>query len=286
VTTTSLLVTTANSLTDGINGQPFIANTAIWVQGANASFNVRTLANINVLQANTANISNISLSSGNISGNGSITFGQNLTVTYANIVQNIASANVTSNLSVGGDAFIYGNLTISGNVTLDSIGFDDLQVNGSANITNSLSVFGNSAFTNAISATHLVLSTSFTGAPNTAIYAYITEVRTIAIGAGLYANGAFIHGNSAHRHANAGFIHANASFIHANAGFIHANAAFLQANTPSFTANSAALYANGAFLQANTPSHTANSAALYANGAFVAANVAQDQSVAFSIALG
>ena len=265
VTTTQNLVAVANSLTDGINGQPFITNTAIWVQGANASFNVRTLANINVLQANTANISNISLSSGNISGNGSITFGQNLTVTYANVTKNIASANVTSNLWVGGDAFIYGNLTISGNVTLDSIGFDDLHVNGSANITNTLTVWSNSTFANSVTGTDLILTNSFTGAPNTATYNYITEVRTIALGAGLYANGAFIHANSAHRHANAGFVQANSAFGAQNA---------------------TASYANSAFLQSNTPSYIANSGAIYANGAFTQANLAADQSVAFSIALG
>ena len=142
LSTTSTLVAVANNLTDGVNGSPFIMNTAIIIGGANSSLNVYNHTNVNTLRANTSNIANISLASGNISGNGSITFGQNLTVTYANVVQNIASLNVTSNLAVGGDAFIYGNLTISGNVTLDSIGFDDLNIAGSIAFANTLNVTG------------------------------------------------------------------------------------------------------------------------------------------------
>jgi predicted acyltransferase (DUF342 family) len=141
LTTTATLVAVANNLTDNTNGG-FVANSSIFIEGAAASLNVRTLANINTLRANTANISNISLESGSIVGNGTITMRD------ANIWSNIVSVNTTGNLSVGGDAFIYGNLTISGNVTLDSVGFDDLDVKGSANITNDLTVNGNTIGTN------------------------------------------------------------------------------------------------------------------------------------------
>jgi hypothetical protein len=126
LTTTSALVSTVNNLTDNTAGG-FIANSSIYIEGSSASLNVRTLANINTLRANTANIANISMTSGSITGNGTITMRD------ANVWGNIVSVNTTGNLRVGGDAHIYGNLIISGNVTLDSIGFNDLEVAGFVN---------------------------------------------------------------------------------------------------------------------------------------------------------
>lgn len=173
LTTTATLVAVANNLTDNTNGG-FVANSSIFIEGAAASLNVRTLANINTLRANTANISNISLESGSIVGNGTITMRD------ANIWSNIVSVNTTGNLRVGGDAHIYGNLTISGNVTLDSVGFDDLDVKGSANISNNLYVTGVSEFTGNISAVNISMTgglagpTSITGPANNAIYSTIT----------------------------------------------------------------------------------------------------------------
>lgn len=117
LTTTSTLVAVANNLTDNTGGG-FVMNSSIFIEGSAASLNVRTLANINQLTVNT-----ISIFGGSVDGN-------------------LSSANITSNLYVGGDSFIYGNLTISGNVTLDSVGFDDLDVKGSAIITNDLTVVG------------------------------------------------------------------------------------------------------------------------------------------------
>jgi hypothetical protein len=154
LTTTAALVAVANNLTNNTNGG-FLANSSIFIEGVGASLNVRTLANINTLRANTANISNISLLNGNINGNGTITMKD------ANVWGNIASVNTTANLYVGGDAFIYGNLTISGNVTLDAIGFDDLSVQGSVNSTN----------LNTSTANITLLS----GTSNTAIYSTITS---------------------------------------------------------------------------------------------------------------
>ena len=55
LTTTSTLVAFANNLSDNTAGG-FIANSSIFVEGTNASLNVRTLANINTLRANTGNI--------------------------------------------------------------------------------------------------------------------------------------------------------------------------------------------------------------------------------------
>lgn len=218
LTATSNLIAVANNLTDNTNGG-FIANSSIFVEGAGSSLNVRTLANINTLQANTFNLTG-----------------------------NVATMNVTSNGYIGGDLFVYGNVTISGNVSLDEIGFDDLLVSGSANIV------GNTTMSNA-TINYGNLSTAnvvyFMGSANTAIYANITSAVAYATSAGLYANAAFIHANSAFIHANSGFTHSNSSFVHANSGF-----------------------------------EVANSASSYANGAFTAANTAIDQTVAFSIALG
>ena len=123
LTTTSTLVAVANNLTDNTGGG-FVMNSSIFIEGSAASLNVRTLANINQLTVNT-----ISILGGSVNGN-------------------LTSANVTSNLYVGGDTFVYGNLTISGNVTLDSVGFDDLDVKGSANITNNLTVLGQTNLSN------------------------------------------------------------------------------------------------------------------------------------------
>lgn len=218
LTATSNLIAVANNLTDNTNGG-FIANSSIFIEGNGSSLNVRNLANINTLQANSFNLTG-----------------------------NVATMNVTSNGYIGGDLFVYGNVTISGNVSLDEIGFDDLLVSGSANIV------GNTTMSNAtinygnLSTANIVY---LIGSANTAIYSNITSAVAFATSAGLYANAAF-------NHANSGFIHANSSFTHSNSAFIHANSGFA----------------------------VANSSSTYANGAFTAANSAIDQTVAFSIALG
>jgi cytoskeletal protein CcmA (bactofilin family) len=130
LTTTSTIVAVANNLTDGLNGSPFIINSQVFFQGANSSLNVRNSGAINSLYANTANISNVSFATSNIylTANGSLIGG------------NIAMANVTSNLTVGGDAYIAGNLVVSGNVTLDAIGFDEIIIAGGASIGTVLNV--------------------------------------------------------------------------------------------------------------------------------------------------
>jgi len=174
LTTTSTLVAVANNLTNNTGGG-FIMNSSIFIEGSAASLNVRTQANINTLTANTANIANVLLSSSNVSIPLDLTIGRN-----ANLVGNVASVNVTNKLFVGGDAFVYGNLTISGNVTLDSVGFDDLDVKGSANIANNLYVTGVSEFNGNISAGNLSMTgtlsgaTIITGPANNAIYSTIT----------------------------------------------------------------------------------------------------------------
>ena len=91
LTATSNLIAVANNLTDNTNGG-FIANSSIFVEGAGSSLNVRTLANINTLQANTFNLTG-----------------------------NVATMNVTNSGYIGGDLFVYGNVTVSGNLSLDEI---------------------------------------------------------------------------------------------------------------------------------------------------------------------
>lgn len=154
LTTTSTLVAVANNLTNNTGGG-FVMNSSIFIEGSSSSLNVRTLANINSLTANTANIANVSFSGSNIAVPLDLTIGRN-----ANLVGNVASVNVTNKLFVGGDVSIYGDLTISGNVTLDTIGFDDLSVAGSVNSTNLNTSTAN--------------ITLLTGTSNTAIYSTIT----------------------------------------------------------------------------------------------------------------
>jgi hypothetical protein len=133
---TQNLIAVANNLTDNTNGG-FVSNASIFIEGTNASLNVRTLANINTLQANTLNLTG-----------------------------NTGTINVTSNVYVGKDLFVYGNVNVSGNITLDAIGFDDLEVAGSANIGQTLRA--NVANITTANITTLV------GTANTAIYAQLS----------------------------------------------------------------------------------------------------------------
>ena len=54
-----------------------------------------------------------------------------------------------TNIEIANDVAIGGNLTVSGNITLDAIGFDDLIVSGGATIGTTLGVTGNTTLTNA-----------------------------------------------------------------------------------------------------------------------------------------
>jgi len=158
MSSTDAVIGTVNLFTDG-NGSTFVANTNIEVSGdANtASLNVKTRANINTLQANTANIANISFAGSNIT-----------------IPGNVATLNVTSNVYVGQDLFVTGNVNVTGNIILDSIGFDDLTISGSANIAETLYVTGLSTLANANVA---IMS----GAANNKIYSSISAIQDSAI---------------------------------------------------------------------------------------------------------
>ena len=142
LTATQSLIGTANLLTNGA-GSTFYANTRLEVGGTNATLNVVTSATVNDLIGNTANI--ISVQARNL----------NLTENVTSTLKTTGQALVGSDLTVYGNSTIYGNtaisgdLTVSGNITLDTIGFDDLSVSGSGSFANTLSVTGNSTFSNA-----------------------------------------------------------------------------------------------------------------------------------------
>ena len=142
LTATQSLIGTANLLTNGA-GSTFYANTRLEVGGTNATLNVVTSATINDLVGNTANI--VTLQARNL----------NLTENVTSTLKTTGQALIGSDLTVYGNSTIYGNtaisgdLTVSGNITLDAIGFDDLIVSGSGSFANTLSVTGNSTFSNA-----------------------------------------------------------------------------------------------------------------------------------------
>jgi plastocyanin len=100
-----------------------------------------------------------------------------------------------TNIEIANDVAIGGNLTVSGNITLDAIGFDDLIVSGGATIGTTLSVTGNTTLTNAtinygnLPTANIVL---LTGSANTAIYANITSAQGAATAAFLQANSNYI----------------------------------------------------------------------------------------------
>jgi len=114
---------------------------------------------------------------------------------------------------------IAGDLVVSGNLTLDAIGYDDLNVAGNTQLTGTLTVGGNTSLSNAY-VTYGNFQTSnvtlMVGAANTAVYANITAVSGFAASAGSYANSAFIHANSSYVDANSAAVYANGAFTAAN----------------------------------------------------------------------
>lgn len=103
VSTTSYLVAVANNLTDGSNGSPFLANSQIDISGVNASLNVRNSGAINQLYANTANVSNASISGytylGNLAVTGTFTGAPN-TAIYTTITAAI-DAGIAFSIALG-----------------------------------------------------------------------------------------------------------------------------------------------------------------------------------------
>ena len=148
LTATQSLIGTANLLTNGA-GSTFYANTRLEIGGsATSTLNVVTSATINDLIGTTSNITTsntVSLQARNL----------NLTENVTSTLKTTGAAFVGTDLTVYGNSTIAGNttisgdLTVSGNIVLDAIGFDDINSNGSINVANTLSVTGNSTFSNA-----------------------------------------------------------------------------------------------------------------------------------------
>jgi hypothetical protein len=129
----------------------------------------------------------------NVSGSSlvdNLTVNANASFSQVDITGNVSTLNVTNEIYVGGDTFISGNLVVSGNVTLDAMGFDDLDVAGSGTFGNNLTVIGTSEFTgNAefinAEVTGTLTAEVFAGNANTAIYNTIASAQAAAEGSAL-----------------------------------------------------------------------------------------------------
>jgi predicted acyltransferase (DUF342 family) len=182
-----------------VNGNVIIGNT-LSVTGNTQLSNLQVTGNVftinvtNTLQVgsnafiygvlsvpSSANIGNL-----NVSGNS--------TLAQLQITGNVVTLNTTSSAFVGEDLFVYGdttitgNLVVSGNLTLDNIGFDDLNVAGSGSFGNNISVIGNTQLTGTLDVTGntTTINTTvtatlnanvFVGNANTGIYDAIAAVQ-------------------------------------------------------------------------------------------------------------
>lgn len=201
------LITVANNLTDGGYSQTFYANTNLSIGGdltvtGNLTLDAvgyddmsiagntditgtlavtgnSTFGNITVSNTSTLNVVTITT--------GTITTGEiasaNIVALSANIGSDVSLTQdlyVGANANVYGDLYIAGDTTFGGNVVLDAVGFNDLDVAGNADITldttigGTLGVTGNATFVNAEVTDTLTANianvTSFIGTANTSIY--------------------------------------------------------------------------------------------------------------------
>ncbi len=193
------LITVANNLTDNIAGT-FYANTNLV---AGNTLNVVGDATISGNLTVSGNITLDAIGFDDLLVNGSASIANTLSVTgnttLSNVIvsSNISTVNVTNTLAVGTNANVYGTLyvagdaTFGGNVTLDSVGFDDLNVTGNASITlnqtigGTLGVTGNATFANAEVTNTLTANianvTNLVGTANTAIYTRIEAAEATSL---------------------------------------------------------------------------------------------------------
>ena len=99
------------------------------------------------------------------------------TIDYLNVSSGMM---VTTPATFTNNVFIGGDLTVSGNIILDALGFDDLQVSGSATIANTLSVTGNTTLINA-NVTQNLIANNFNGNANTKIFTAIESAEATAL---------------------------------------------------------------------------------------------------------
>ena len=164
LTGTQELISKVNSLTDGGNAIVFYANTNLEIGN-----NVTIGGDLTV----TGNIILDDIGFDDLYVNGNVSIANTLAVTGETtlsdviVTGNVATLNVTNKVEIGDNANLYGDLYVGGNtvfggsVTLDVVGFNDLDVSGNANIGGTfavtgdstiggtLDVTGNSTFTNA-----------------------------------------------------------------------------------------------------------------------------------------
>ena len=107
--------------------------------------------------------------------------GGNAAIFYAN-----TNVQVANNLTIGGD------LTVSGNIVLDSISFDDINSNGSASFANNLTVLGTSNLNTITSTTGLlsvnsnVFVNGFAFSSNANVITGVTTFSVVNSGSGAY----------------------------------------------------------------------------------------------------
>ncbi len=253
--TTSSLIAVANNLTDNTNGG-FLANSSIFIEGANSSLNVRTLANINTLRANTGNIANTNIDGSNVSIALDLTVGRNLST----------------------DEGHSENFYVIGILVEPNAAFN--QANSQFVQSNSLYIHANSAFIHA-NAEFNQTNVSFIHANSGFIQANSVYLHTNY--AFNHANSGFIQTNSAFYHANSDFIQINAAFDHVNSGFIHANSQFIKINVANVPVEHALIHmapafnnANSGFIQTNSAFDHANATFNRSNSVFIRANNSLD----------
>lgn len=149
------------------------------------------------------------------------TFLQWLTGTQSVIssLNSLREGGVANTYVVNTSIEIAGDLVVGGNLSLDAIGFNDLNVAGNTVINGTLTVGGNTSLDN-VYVTYGNFETSnvtlMVGDANTAVYANISTVSDYSLSAGSYANAAFLVANSASDVANSAAIYANGAFTAAN----------------------------------------------------------------------
>ncbi len=202
LSTTQALVSLANTLTDGPS---FTANTVLSLTHAGETLNV---ANTAVFTGNVAitgsgfglNVSNSVYIGGDLLVGGNITLDavgfDNLavagnttlsgTLTVADTSAFAGAVTVTGSgwgLNVSNSVYIGGDLLVGGNITLDSIGFDDLTVAGNTSIAGTLSATGVSTLTN------VFFSTAFANTGSIQVYdATVLNTATVNILSGNSVN--------------------------------------------------------------------------------------------------
>jgi hypothetical protein len=129
--TTIEIVDTLNTLTEGGNATTFFVNTNLQI--ANNLF-----VGGNVVVTGNVTLDNIGFNdlsvAGNATVNGTLTAGDT-TLSNLTFTGNVPQVNITSTLAVGGDANVYGNLTVSQSTTVDDLFVSGNFTSSTSNVT-------------------------------------------------------------------------------------------------------------------------------------------------------